>query len=346
MNPLLSIVIVSYHSREDLERCLPSIEGQDVERCEVVVVDNAPGDGTSVWLQFSYPWVKVIENSENTGYAGGNNVGVRRASGEYVLILNPDTELRAGALSALLAAVRAHPDALVTAKLLNPDGTVNACGNQMHVTGITTCRGLGLSQEGFLGVHPVPLVSGAAFIARRALLLELGGFQADFFMYLEDTELSLRARSRGYRVLCAAEAEIVHHYSLGMTAAKLGHLERNRWRTVLMHLETRTLWRLLPAFVLTELATWAFALLRGPAFLVAKVRSYSSLWRERAKIRVIRAEAQSLRTVGDEELLSGSTVTLPFDQLVGNPILSRVLERITAPLYRATALAVRPHVEA
>ena len=138
MAPRLSIVIVSFHSRADLARCLPSIARQGIEGVEVVVVDNAPGDGTAAWLTHEHPSVRLVTNATNTGYAGGNNLGIEHARGEHVLILNPDTELHDDALRTLLDAVRAHPDALVTPKLLQPDGTVNACGNQMHATGITS----------------------------------------------------------------------------------------------------------------------------------------------------------------------------------------------------------------
>lgn len=108
---------------------------------------------------------------------------------------------------------------------------VNACGNEMHYTGITSCRGLGMPTEAFTGLHEVPLVSGAAFIARRGLLNNLGQFDELFFMYHEDTDVSLRARSRGHRILCAASAVVTHHYELQMSPTKFYYLERNRLLT-------------------------------------------------------------------------------------------------------------------
>lgn len=338
----VTVVLVSYHSQADLARCLPSLERQGVAGVETIVVDHAPGDGTATWLAEVHPDVRVLANPKNTGYAGGNDLGLRHALGTYVLILNPDTELHEGALATLLDAVRAHPDALVTPKLLGPDGTVNACGNQMHPTGITTCRGLGDPADAHVGTFPVPLVSGAAFVARRDLLLELGGFDARYFMYLEDTDLSLRARSRGYRVLCAADAVVTHHYRLGMTPAKFEYLERNRLLTLFRHLEARTLRRMVVPLLLTELATWAYALLKGPAYLAARGRGYGWLWRERAWLREARAAQQSARCVDDAGLLAGSETTLPFGQLVASASVARWLERLTAPLYRWTLPPARP----
>jgi GT2 family glycosyltransferase len=249
------------------------------------------------------------------------------------MILNPDTDLHDGALSALLDAVRAHPDALITPKLLNPDGSVNACGNEMHYTGITTCRGIGEPADTYAETHPAPLISGAAFIARRALLAELGGFDARYFMYHEDADLSLRARSRGYRVLCAADAVVTHHYDLQMSPSKLYFLERNRLLTLLKNLEGRTLLRLGFPLLLTELATWAFALSRGPAYLGARARGYLWLWRERRAWTNERSQVQAQRRVPDAQLLAFTTAELPLDQLT-SPRLARLLGAITRPVYR------------
>jgi GT2 family glycosyltransferase len=334
LTPTLSVVLVSYHSRGDLERCLPSLARQGVEGVETIVVDHAPGDGTGAWLAEQHPHVRVVPNPANPGYGGGNNLGLRHARGAWTLVLNPDTELRPGALTALLAAAEAHPDALVTAKLLHPDGTVNACGNVMHPTGITVCGALGEPAERYRGVWPVPLVSGAAFIARTDLLRELGSFDETYFMYLEDADLSLRARARGHAVLCAADAEVMHHYDLAMTPAKLYWLERNRWLTLLKNYERVTLWRLAPALALTEAATWAFALLRGPPYLGARWRAAAWLWREHRIWRAARAATQAERRVPDAELLAGAPVALPFAQLVSSPRLAGFLDRLTTPLYR------------
>jgi len=212
--PELSVVVVSYGSRADLERLLPTLFAQGLE-VEVLVVDNRPGDGTTDWLRVAYPSIRVIPRPDNPGYAGGNNTGITAARGHYILILNPDTELHPKALKTLLEAIQTHPQALIGAKLLNPDGTVNAAGNQMHYSGITTCRGLNQPAERYRGLEPVPLLSGAALIATKETLLGLGGFDEDYWMYLEDTDLSLRARLRGHPLFCANDALITHHYRLG-----------------------------------------------------------------------------------------------------------------------------------
>lgn len=332
--PLLSIVFVSYRSQRDLERCLPSLAAQCFQDFEIIVVDNGPDDGTDRWLKTCYPTVLVVSNPTNSGYAGGNNLGVAHAGGRYVLILNPDTELLPGALQLLIEAVQARPDALINAKLLHPDGSVNACGLEMHYTGVSTCRGLGAAAEHYRGLHTVPLLSGAALIASRKTFLTLEGFDANYFMYLEDVEFSLRARLAGYELFCAADAGIVHHYAPRLSAQKFFYLERNRLLTLLKVYERRTLWRMLPALLLTELATWGYALLKGRAYLGARMHVYLWLWRARREWRTARTELQAKRRVSDELLLQGCLWALPLEQLLKNPALTWVLHQLTAPLYR------------
>ena len=285
MNPdsELTIVIVSYGSRSDLEGCLPSIYGQSYQPSAIIVVDNAPGDGTAEYLAAEHPDVSVVANGVNSGYAGGNNVGVAAATSDWVLLLNPDTVLQDGALEALMRAAREHPDALITPKLLNPDGTINACGLEMHVTGITSCRAYRQPGDSVRGTHPVPVASGAALLVRKAVFDDIGGFDESYFMYMEDLDLSLRARLLGYEIVCAADAIVTHAYELGMSPEKFGLLERNRIQTLLRVLERRTLVRLAVALCLTEFATWSFALLRGSAYVGAKVRGYRWLVASRAR---------------------------------------------------------------
>lgn len=334
LTPLVSIIIVAYRSQRDLERCLPTLPRNQGIATEVIVVDNEPEGKTAAWLSEHYPDLRVLKNSHNSGYAGGNNLALRCARGHYILVLNPDTELTPGALTTLLSAAKTYPKALITAKLLKPDGRVNACGNEMNYTGITACRGLDQHPDAYRGIGPVPLLSGAAFMAPRDVLLDLGGFAEEHFMYHEDVDLSLRAKLRGYPLLCAHEAIITHHYTLGMSSTKFYFLERNRLLTLFRILERRTLIKLIPALLLTELATWCFALLRGPAYMWARGRGYRWLWRNKKQWCSARQEIQSTRRVSDAKLLEDSLASLPFTQLTPHRQLSTMLTAVVTPMYQ------------
>lgn len=339
--PSLSVVLVAYRSREDLERCLPTLYRETTLDMEVIVVDNHPGDGTAAWLASSYPQVRVLTSPANGGYAGGNNLGLRAARGAFVLILNPDTKLHRGALRTLYSAARAHPGALITAKLLRPEGRINACGLRLHYTGLSSCRGLGEPAGAYAGLHPAPLLSGAAFIAPKAVLEALGGFSEAHFMYLEDVDLSLRAKVMGFQILCAGDAHITHDYDLAMTPEKFYWLERNRLLTLLRVYELRTLRQAVPALVLTEFLTWTFALLKGPPYLRARLRGYLWLWQHRSSWLAARKGVQLGRTVDDRQALAAAETELPLAQLVGNAALARWLRRVSRALYSSAPLAPR-----
>lgn len=333
MKPELSILIVSYKSRTDLARCLPTIYAQDYTHFEIVVVDNHGNDGVAGFIHNYYPDIRFIRNSANTGYAGGNNLGLQHVNTPYLLLLNPDTELRPGCLRLLMNTTQAHPNALITPKLLNPDGlTINTCGNQMHYTGITTCRGLNEPSEAYRGLQPVTLLSGAAFVAPTDVLRQLRGFDEGYFMYFEDTDLSLRARLLGYRLFCQADAEIVHHYTLNMNAEKFYYLERNRLLTLGKVLSKKTLLSLIPALLVTEAATWAYAL-RGWSYLRARLRGYADLWQQRHATRQARQQVQATRQINDRMLLEATQTTLPLTQVAGGTA-GKAIGRVTEWIFR------------
>lgn len=334
-NPVdLSLILVSYNSLADLQRCLPTIISQTTEfSCEIIVVDNHGADGVADWIRVAHPDIVLLINPANTGYAGGNNLGLARARGWWALLLNPDTELRPGSLARLLKTARQYPDALITPKLLNPNGTINACGNQMQYTGITTCRGLNQPGTSFATLHPVPLLSGAAILGPTELFRQLGGFDETYFMYYEDTDLSLRARRRGVPLLCEGRADIVHDYSLNLNATKFYYLERNRLLTFFKLFSRRTLMALLPALVLTELLTWGYGL-RGWSFLNSRFRTYRYLWQHQTAIRQARAQLRQQPTsVPDRDLLTGSVSSLPFGSVLPRP-LSKGVDALMTGVYR------------
>jgi GT2 family glycosyltransferase len=331
-SPELSVLIVAYESQTDLARCLPSLLEQDYQDFEIVIVDNAPAHD-SLWLRQHYPQVRVIENAANTGYAGGNNLAIDAANGHFLLFLNPDTVLHEGALGQLMQTARANPDAFVNSKLLNPDGTINASGLVMHYTGISTCRGLYQDPARYRGVETIPLVSGAAFVASKEVIADTGGFQELYFMYLEDIELSLRAKVLGYRILCDNEAVITHDYVQNLTANKFFYLERNRLLTLLLIASRRTLLRMSVALLLTELATWAYALLKGAAYIKARWRVLTWFFRETSTWQTLRRDLQQRKRTGDEVWFADTLEALPFDQLVDNTKVATWLDRLTRPLY-------------
>lgn len=227
MTPGLSVVIVSYRSRGPLARCLESLAAcRTALPLQVVVVDNASGDGTLEWLAQGWPWVEVFANAENLGFTRGVNQGFARAGADRILMLNPDCEVDSAALVRLIAALDADPGlAAVAPALLDSDGRVaRSCG---RLPGLWTllCDHLGLAQR-FPGsplfgrykyggramesLGRVAWASGAALLVARAAWERLGGLDERIFMYMEEVDWCRRAAVAGYGVRFVPEARVLH----------------------------------------------------------------------------------------------------------------------------------------
>lgn len=327
-----SVIVVSYNSRRYLPACLDAILAGLSQQDELIVVDNGSTDGSAELVEARYSRAQLLRG-ENAGYAGGNNRGAAAARGECLVFLNPDTLPAPGALEALLAPLQTRADVALAAACVvhmgQPD-VVNACGNTIHYTGLTYCRGAGRPRTEFAATAEVDAVSGAAFAIRRSVFEELGGFDERFFMYVEDTDLSWRARLAGYCCLYVASAVVEHDYHPTYSPSKAFYLDRNRHVMLLKNLSRGTYLRMLPGLLLGEAVTWGFMLLNGPRYWAIKPRVYGWLWRQRHLIRASHHAVQSLRRRDDRAVIRRMTHRLDFGQLASHS------------LARATALVFHP----
>lgn len=207
-----------------------------------------------------------------------------------------------------------------TAKILlldNPE-RINTCGNSVHFTGLTLCRGLGRPKNTLNKLEEVDAVSGAAFAIRRDLFDELGGFDEDTFLYMEDTDLSWRARLAGWRALYAPTSVVLHQYTLRLTSQKVFYQERNRYLMLLKNLKWPTLLLLMPSLALAEVLTWGFVLLRDRENLRNKLLAYRWVMSNWNLIMEKRRATQALRKLPDRELLSHTSHRLEYGQAGGS----------------------------
>ncbi|MFN8633876.1 MAG: glycosyltransferase family 2 protein [Chloroflexota bacterium] len=273
----VGVTIVTYNGQDVIHPCLDSLARAGLPPRSVVVVDNASTDGTRELVRSACPDVRLLMSDRNLGYGAAVNLGARASDAEYVLVLNQDLVVEAGAIQALIDALDADPTvALANAKvvLASDPGRVNACGNTMHYTGITVCRGFNEPSASYAADEPLQVISGAAFLARRSVFEQLGGFDPRFFLYLEDTDLSLRLARAGFRAVLASGAVVRHQFVPKFAPEKLFWLERNRYMMLVKNFEWRVLFAVAPALLLAECVVWGFAVLRGPTSLVAKLRAY------------------------------------------------------------------------
>lgn len=314
---LASVIVVYYHGRAYLENCLQALLDTTGDDTEVILVDNGSEDGDLDQITGLFPEIRLVCNPNNLGYGGGNNLGAQQAHGRFLVFLNPDTVPTAGWLAALIRALEDDPRAgLATSKilLLHRPERLNTAGNDLHLTGLTLCRGLGRPVSALDQLAVVSAVSGAAFAIRRDLFEFLGGFDERFFLYMEDTDLSLRAQIAGYHCLYAPHSVVYHDYSLRFGPQKSYYQERNRYLMLLKAFRWPTLLILLPALVLAELITWGYLLLHDRQNWRNKLRAYGYVLRHWRQTLAARNETQMLRQVPDRELLRRLVYRLDYAQ--------------------------------
>ncbi|MFN4260034.1 MAG: glycosyltransferase family 2 protein [Gemmataceae bacterium] len=235
--PAVTILIVNYNGKHYLHDCLTALERQTYPRSswEVVLVDNASADGSVAYVREHFPWVKVTSLSRNRGFAGGNNVGMRRTQAPYVALLNNDTVVDADWLAALVEVMEQEPRiGGVASKILfrHEPTRINNAGLLLYRDGHGADRGFREMDDGQYD-EPAEVFGGcgASVLLRRAMLDDVGLFDERLFMYYEDTDLAWRARARGWR-FCYTPRSRVWHVHCGSSGEWspffLYYVERNR----------------------------------------------------------------------------------------------------------------------
>jgi len=268
----LSIVVVSFNARDYLRRCLASVlEHTKGVSCEVIVVDNASWDGSAQMVQAEFPQVTLVRLTTNLGFAAGCNRGMERAAGEFILLLNPDTDLAEDAFSPMVAYCRQNPSVgILGPKLLNSDGSLQLSCRRFpsHLTSLFNRQsiltrlfpGNPFSRRYLMTdwahdrIEPVDWLSGACLVLRRDMADRIGGMDEGFFMYIEDVDLCYRAHRAGYEVVYFPQVAVTHH--IGKSSDTIPNRSilqwhRSMWRYYRKHMRAN---RLLDALTLAGIA--------------------------------------------------------------------------------------------
>jgi len=262
---LVTVVIPTLAADSRLLECVQSLLRQTRQDLEVVIVDNS-GQGL-VRRNGTGAGARVIENSRNLGFGAAINQGLRASTSPYVATLNDDAVARPGWLAALLSALEARPDAGMCASQVRLFGEprLDSAGMLVARDGSSKQRGHGRLPEDFPVTEEALMASGSAALYRRAMLEEIGGFDDDFFLYCEDTDLGLRARWAGWKCLYVPAAVVEHHYSHSAGRAspvKAYYVERNRLFVLIKNFPGRML--LAAPFVALARYLWhAWYILQG-----------------------------------------------------------------------------------
>jgi GT2 family glycosyltransferase len=233
----VSLIILNRDGEDLLDDCLHSVKQQTFTDFEVIFVDNGSTDGSLDRVQKLLPETKCVALKENTGFARGNNLGMEQAEGDFVVLLNNDTQLDERFLEELVRVAESDSRVgMVAPKILNffERRRIDSVGGLIICRdGLAQGRGRGEQDEGqYDELREILLPSGCAALYRREMLAEIGMFDEEFFIYCEDTDLGLRARWAGWKALSAPRAVVYHKYS-GFSGAyspfKLYLVERNHF---------------------------------------------------------------------------------------------------------------------
>lgn len=323
--PPVSVVVVNYNGKEFLKQCLLTLSKTNYPNYQIVVVDNASTDGSLTEIRNSFgsdPRIKIVENSENVGHAEGCNIGAKNTEGKYLVFLDSDTEFKAENWLWELVKFMENDDSvgLAQAKLVLAEDKncldyvcvdVDALG--------TWAANYGSKAENLKESFEILAASAGCCIIRREIFDQAGGFDPNYFIYDDDTDLSLRVRLLGHRILYVPSAVVIHRGGIlrGVSGMMLYHSSKNRMRTVLKNYELKNVWwrfsvltfftfAVSVGFFATQKNEEAKATLKG---LINPIKNLPEIWKKRLMF-------QSKRRVRDFELVNKGFVRNDFRSTV------------------------------
>ncbi|MEN6291515.1 MAG: glycosyltransferase family 2 protein [Methanobacterium sp.] len=222
MDTKVSVIIPNFNGIQFLKTCLDFIKLQNHFSYEVIIIDNASSDESVRYIHENYPEFTLIQNKENLGFAAAVNQGIRSSSSEYMFLLNNDVELEPNSISNLLKCVEKDENIFAaSSKMIQyaDRSKMDDAGDEYTVLGWTRKVGDGKSPDLYVTERETFSACAGAALYRRSILDELGCFDENFFAYMEDVDISYRARIQGYKCVYCPEA-VVYHFGSGTSGSK------------------------------------------------------------------------------------------------------------------------------
>lgn len=311
-NPLISIIILNYNAGELLLNCIDSIIKSTYQNIEIIVVDNASSDKSHIMCKEKFNKIQLITNEVNLGYCEGNNVGIRNANGEFIVILNPDTVVESNWLNGLLQAYRKKGEGLYQPKILSlyEKDILQSTGNMLHLFGFGFARDKGINDNNQRNeIEQIGYASGTCLFTSMKILKRLDLLDPFIFLYHDDLDLGWRAAQLGINSYFVPSSIIYHaeSYILKWSAKKFFWLERNRRYCLLTHYSKETYHKIFPSLILVDILVWFFYIYKG--FLGSKIRAELDILRNKEQISKRYKELESKKLISDIELIK----TFPDD---------------------------------
>lgn len=316
MSPTVSIIIVNWNARENLQECLSTLFLVSYKNYEVILVDNGSSDDSVEFVKSKYPDIKIVESKKNLGFAGGNNLGFKQAKGKYILFLNNDTIVTKDFLGKLVVFMEKRSDVgIVQPKILfHRPGTIlhhriNSIGSFLLSSGFLFHLDYGQKDKFKKEPYEIFSAYGACFLARKSLLDKIGLFDNRYFAYFEETDLCHRVWLFGLKVMILPETLIYHKGAT--TAQKLPiafiqfHSFKNRLYTYLKNLDSSNLIKIfIPHLLVCEVSSLLYLAFGKPSYTFAiqkailwNIFNLNNLLKERGRVQRV------LRKVKDKDFV-------------------------------------------
>ena len=306
-NPLISIVILNYNAGDLLIDCIDSIQNSNYKNFEIILVDNVSKDNSHKKCKEKFPDIKLIENSENLGYCEGNNVGIREAKGQFVVILNPDTIVEPSWLSELLLAYRKNGEGIYQPKFLASidHSMLLSTGNMIQIFGFGYSRSKGDLDKGqYQKFERINFASGTCIFTSKKIIEKIGLFEPFLFAFHDDLELCWRGALMGINSFYVPSALVYHPiegYSFKWSPLKFKLLERNRKYCLLTLYSRSTLFKMIPGLLLIDIAVLFFYIFKGLGKM--KISADIEILKNLKIINKKYNQNQKIRIVSDQELI-------------------------------------------
>ena len=304
---LISIIVLNYNAGELLLNCIDSLKKSTYQNIEILVVDNISSDDSHTKCKKQFPDIKLIQNKKNLGYCGGNNVGIKEAKGEFIVILNPDTIVEENWLDEMFNAFNEFGDGLYQPKIisLNESDIIQSTGNMIHVFGFGFARDKGKKIiEKKEEIEKIGYASGTCLFTTKKVLEKVGLLDEFLFLYHDDLDLGWRAAQIGINSYYVPKSKIFHaeSYSLKWSAKKFYWLERNRKYCLKTHYSKDTYKKMSFSLMLVDLSIWIFYISKG--FLNAKIRAELDILKNKKIIENKYHELETKKIISDKELIN------------------------------------------
>ena len=334
-NPLVSIIILNYNAGNLLLNCVDSVFKSTYPNFEVLVVDNISTDNSHVVCKKKFEKIHLIENKENLGYCEGNNVGIRNANGEFVVILNPDTIVEPNWLNHLMSAYNEFGEGLYQPKFfsLNEKHVLQSTGNMLHIFGFGFAKDKGkIDDEKMESVEKINYASGTCLFTSKIVLDKIGLLDPFLFLYHDDLDLGWRAAHIGINSFYVPKSIIYHaeSYSIKWSSKKFYWLERNRKYCLLTHYSKETYAKMRFSLFLVDLCVWLFYLSKG--FLGAKIKAELDIFRNRKTIKIRHNQLEKMKIVSDKDLIEKFPDEIFVPKNVSEPVFNQLFNKILSAL--------------